>query len=48
MTEVILVSLMVINILTNVTSYLLNSRCTHIESPCLSCDRTVLEKEETA
>ena len=41
MPDFIVIGLVLVNIITAVTSYMLNSRCTNITTPCMSCDRDV-------
>ena len=35
----------VVAIIGGVSSCMMKSRCTHIESPCLSCDRDVIDED---
>jgi hypothetical protein len=35
----------VVAIISGVSSCMLKSRCTHIDSPCLSCDRDVIAED---
>jgi hypothetical protein len=35
----------VVAIIGGVSSCMMKSRCTHIESPCLSCDRNVIDED---
>ena len=35
----------VVAIIGGVSSCMMKSRCTHIESPCLSCDRDVMDED---
>lgn len=44
--EVVVIGLVVVNILTVITSYLINSRCTHIKMGCCEIDREVALRKE--
>ena len=35
----------VVAIIAGVSSCMMKSRCTHIQSPCLSCDRDVIDED---
>jgi len=35
----------VVAIIGGISSCMMKSRCTHIQSPCLSCDRNVIDKD---
>jgi len=35
----------VVAIIGGISSCMMKSRCTHIESPCLSCDRNVIDED---
>jgi hypothetical protein len=37
----------VVAIITGISTCMMKSRCTHITSPCLSCDRDVIDEENS-
>ena len=37
----------VVAIIGGISSCMMKSRCTHIQSPCLSCDRDVIDEENS-
>ena len=44
MSDLILIAVIAVNIITSITSYLLHSRCTKITTPCCTIDRNILEE----
>lgn len=42
--DIVIIGLVVVNILTVITSYLINSRCTHIKTCCCEIDRNLKEE----